>query len=72
MQDVCWVVHSVLECTVKMWECLGAAAETHVFAEVVAALVAIAAVVAHDACLDCDALADDKVFDPWADCRDDA
>lgn len=66
MQDMRGVIHSVLQSTVEMWECLGAAAEAHVLAEVVATFVAVAAVVAHDASLDGDSLTDDKVFDTWA------
>ena len=66
------MVHSVLQSAVEMWECLGAAAKAHIFAEIVAAFVAVAAVVAHDASLNRDALTDDKVLDPWTDCCHDA
>ena len=67
VENVCWVVHAILEGTVEMWEGLCAAAETHVLAEVVAAFGAVAAVVAHDACLYCDTLTDDEVLYTGAD-----
>lgn len=62
MENVCWVIHAVLESAVEVWEGLCAAAESHVLAEVVATLGAVVAVVAHDACLYCDTLTDDKVL----------
>ena len=71
MEDVGRVVHAVLEGAVGVWECFCAAAEAHVLAEVVAALVAVAAVVAHDAGLDGDALAGDEVLHAWPDGGDD-
>ena len=55
-----------------MGEGLCRAAEAHVLAEVVAALGTVGAVVAHDAGLDGDALADDEVLDTRTDGGDDA
>lgn len=67
VENVCWVVHAILEGTVEMWKGLCAAAETHVLAEVVAAFGAVGAVVAHDASLYCDTLSDDEVLYTWTD-----
>lgn len=72
VEDVCGVVHVVLEGAVEVREGLRAGGEAHVFAEVVAALGAVGAVVAHDAGLDGDALADDEVLDTGPDGGDDA
>ena len=69
---MCGVVHAVLEGAVEVGEGLCAACEAHVFAEVVAALDAVRAGVAHDARLDGDALADDKVLYAGAYGRDGA
>lgn len=52
------VVHALLEGAVEVRERLCAAREAHVLAEVVSALLAVAALPALDACLDRDALAD--------------
>ena len=65
------MVHVVLKRAIEMWERLCAGGEAHVFAQVVSSLGAVGAVVAHDASLDRDALADDKVLDTWADGSDD-
>ena len=72
MEDMCGVVHALLEGTVCMGEGLCAAAEAHVLAEVVAALGAVGAVVAHDACLDRYSLTGNEVLDTGADSSDDA
>lgn len=56
------MIHTVLKCPVKMGEGLGTAGEAHAFAEVVASRLAIVAVLAHDTCLDCNALTGYKVF----------
>ena len=66
------VVHALLEGAVEVGEGLCAAAEAHVLAEVVAALRAEGAVVAHDASLYRDALSGDEVLDAGADGGDDA
>ena len=71
MEDVRRVVHAVLEGPVGVWEGFCAAAEAHVLAEVVAAFVAVAAVVAHNARLDGHALARNEVLHAWPDGRDD-
>ena len=67
MDAVRGVVHALLEGAVEVRECLCAAGEAHVLAEVVAAFGAVAAVVAHDACLYCDTLTDDEVLYTGAD-----
>lgn len=66
MENVCGVVHTVLEGTVEMGEGFGTAAEPHALAEVVATLFAVVAVVAHDAGLDGYSLTDHNVFDARA------
>ena len=66
------VVHALLEGAVEVGECLCAAGEAHVLAEVVAALCAVGAVVAHDARLDGYSLARDEVLDTGTDGGDDA
>ena len=71
MENVRWMVHAVLEGAVEVREGLCAAAEAHAGAEVVAALVAVLALVAHDAGLDRDALAGHEVFYARTDCGDD-
>ena len=72
MEDVCGVVHTLLESAVGVGEGLCAGAEAHVLAEVVAALCTEGAVVAHDAGLDRDALAGNEVLDTGTDGGDDA
>ena len=72
VEDVGGVVHALLEGAVCVGEGLCGTAEAHVLAEVVAALGAVGAVVAHDTCLDRDALADDEVLDTGANGGDDA
>ena len=66
------VVHALLEGAVEVGKGLCAAGEAHVLAEVVAALGAIGAVVAHDACLDRYSLTGEEVLDTGADSSDDA
>ena len=65
------MVHVVLKRAIEMWERLCTGGEAHVFAQVVSSLGAVGAVVAHDASLDRDALADDEVLDTWTDGSDD-
>ena len=72
MEDVGGVGEAVLEGAVCVGEGLGGGAEAHGLAEVVAALGAEGAGVAHDAGLDGDALADDEALDAGADGGDDA
>ena len=65
MEDMCGVVHALLEGTVCMGEGLCAAAEAHVDAEVVAAVETVAALVrglggTRNARLNCDALANSE------------
>lgn len=72
VEDVGGVVHTLLEGSVCVGEGLCGGAEAHVLAEVVAALCAVRAVVAHDAGLDRDTLARDEVLDTGADGGDDA
>ena len=66
MDDVCGVVHAVLESAIEVGKSLCAAGKAHGLAEVVATLGAVGAVIAHDAGLNGDALADDEVLDPWS------
>lgn len=72
MKYVCRMVHSVLKGSVQMRERFGGRCEAHVFAEVVAASLAIGAFTAHDACFDGDTLADGKVLYTWANCGHDS
>ena len=68
---MCRMVHAFLECSIEVGESLGRAGESHSFAEVIAALLALVAVAAHDAALDCDALAESEVGDSGAEGGDD-
>jgi hypothetical protein len=72
MQDVRRVVQNGLECAVEMGESLGGWAEAELFAEVVSATGTVRAVVAHDACLDGDALADVAIANARTDGGDDS
>lgn len=65
------VIHVCLESAVGVGKCLGAAAEAHLLAEVVPARYAVVALVAHDAGLNGDPLADHEALDPRAHCSDD-
>ena len=72
VDDVCGVVHALPKTAVEVGEGGGRGTELHVLAEVVAALSAEGAVVAHDAGFDGYSLARDEVLDPGADGGDDA
>ena len=72
MDDVCWVVHTLLESAVEVGKGFCRGGKAHVLAEVVAAARAVVAGVAHDAGLDRDTLADDQATDARTDGSHDA
>lgn len=65
------MVHALLEGAIEVREGLRATGEAHALAEVVSALRAVVAVVAHDAGLNGDTLTGDEVLHAWADGGDD-
>ena len=58
MEDMGRMVHAFLKGAVKMRECTCTASEAKLFAQIVAAFAAIVAVLAHNASLDSNSLAD--------------
>ena len=72
MEDVGWVVHVLLEGSIKVGECFGATGEPETLAEVVSTLGAEATVIAHDTGLDGYSLADHEVLNTSTDRGHDA
>lgn len=66
MEDVGWVVHVLLEGSIKVGKGLGATSKPKTLAEVVTTFGAVATVVAHDAGLDGYSLANHKILNTRA------
>jgi hypothetical protein len=72
MEDVGGMVHAFLKGAVKVGECFRTASKSEIFAQIVSALGAICAVVAHDARLNRNSLSEHEIRDAGTDCRHDA
>jgi hypothetical protein len=70
MNDMCGVVHPVLERSIKVRECLGAAGKAHTLTQVVTANLTVVALFAHNASLNGNALTGDKILHTRADSSD--
>ncbi len=71
MEDMGRMVHAVLKGAVKMRECFCTACKAKFFAQIIAALEAVVAFLAHNASLNSHSLADYQVLDAGTDCGHD-